>query len=231
MTTVRTLVIMAKAPRPGSVKTRLADGMPADAIAELYRCLLEDTLAMVRRNEGVEIAVMCPSSDVDDLSNVLDGAVEIVPQSGQGLAAGLVSVFARFASAGRRVIALDSDSPHLPDSIVRDAFRLLEDHDLAVGPTRDGGYYLIGAKASVPALFEGDGMGTGGALELLLARARNLGLSLGFTERFYDIDVAADLVQLAAELRLAPGKAPRTAAWLSERASAWEPSRMRAEGS
>jgi rSAM/selenodomain-associated transferase 1 len=226
MTTDRTLVIMAKAPRPGFVKTRLVEGMPSDAIAELYRCLLEDTLEMVGRLEGVEIAVMCPASDVDDLSNVLDGAVKIVPQSGQGLAAGLVSVFARFASAGRRVIALDSDSPHLPDSIVRDAFRLLEDHDLAVGPTRDGGYYLVGAKASVP-----DGMGTGSALDLLLARAQNLRLSLAFTERFYDIDVATDLIQLAAELRLAPGKAPRTAAWLSERASAWEPSRMPAEGS
>ena len=91
-------------------------------------------------------------------------------------------------------------------------------HDLVVGPTHDGGYYLVGAKASHPTLFARDGMGTSSALERLLSRARALELSVGFAVAFYDIDVADDLARLAAELRLAPAKAPRTAGWLKE----WE---------
>jgi len=87
-----------------------------------------------------------------------------------------------------------------------------------VGPTHDGGYYLVGAKASHPALFTGDGLGTNSALERLLSRARDLELSVGFADPFYDIDVADDLTRLAAELRLAPARAPRTAGWLKE----WE---------
>ena len=89
---------------------------------------------------------------------------------------------------------------------------------MVVGPTHDGGYYLVGAKAAHPALFDGDGMGTESALEALLARARGLQLSVGFTDPFYDIDVEDDLTRLAAELRLAPARAPRTAAWLKQ----WE---------
>ena len=121
-------------------------------------------------------------------------------------------------SVPRRVIAFNSDSPHLPASILEAAFEILATSDIVVGPTHDGGYYLVGAKANHPALFEDDGMGTGSAQEALLARARALQLSVGFTEACYDVDVAADLTRLAAELQLAPGRAPRTAAWLRE----WE---------
>jgi uncharacterized protein len=86
-----------------------------------------------------------------------------------------------------------------------------------VGPTHDGGYYLVGANASHPTLFASDGMGTSNALENLLSRAHALDLSVGFVDSFYDIDVADDLTRLEAELRLAPAKAPRTARWLKDR--------------
>jgi uncharacterized protein len=218
--TNRTLVIMAKAPRPGSVKTRLAESLSLQAVTELYRCLLNDTIALAQGLDHVEIAVMCPASDVEDLSRATK-TVRIMPQTGQGLAAGLTSVFAHFATPGQqRVIAFNSDSPHLPASVLESAFDLLEACDLVVGPTYDGGYYLVGARASHPGLFTSDGMGTGNALETLLTRARALGLSAHLIDRFYDIDVAADLSQLANELQRIPGKAPRTAKWLSEWASA-----------
>ncbi len=212
-----TLVIMAKAPKPGMVKTRLAQSLPLPAVTALYRCLLDDTMALARSLGTVEVAIMCPGSDVDELACLAGDAVRVVAQTGEGLAAGLTSVFAHFAALGRqRVVAFNSDSPHLPASVLGSAFEALTGHDVVVGPTHDGGYYLIGAKATHPALFEGDGMGTTNALEALLARARRLQLSVGFTDPFYDIDVASDLIRLAAELRLAPARAPRTAAWLTE---------------
>jgi glycosyltransferase A (GT-A) superfamily protein (DUF2064 family) len=142
------LVIMAKAPRPGAAKTRLAEYLSLHAVTELYRCLLNNTIALAQVVDHVDIAIMCPAS------------------------------------------------------------------------THDGGYYLVGARASHPGLFTSDGMGTASALEALLTRARPLGLSVHLTDPFYDIDVAADLSHLAEELQRMPGKAPRTAKWLSEWASA-----------
>src|SRR5437879_11310167 len=213
----RTLVIMAKAPRPGMVKTRLTETLPSSAVTALYRCLLEDTLALATSLTSVEVAVMCPESDPDELAHLLGNKVQIVAQKGEGLAAGLASVFRHFTAAGREhVIAFNSDSPHLPPSVLESAFEILTTHDVVVGPSHDGGYYLIGAKAAHPALFESDPMGTSSALDRLLTSTKVLELSTGLTETFYDIDVANDLILLARELRLAPEKAPRTAGWFSE---------------
>ena len=215
----RVLVIMAKAPRPGAVKTRLAPSLCLNAVIAFYRCLLDDTLALARSLGNVEVAIMCPHSDVNELAQLAGNQANVIGQKGEGLAAGLTSVFAHFAEdRQRRTIAFNSDSPHLPRSILEDAFEMLAAHDVVVGPTHDGGYYLVGAKASHPTLFARDGMGTSSALDTLLSRARALALSVGFADPFYDIDVADDLTRLAAELRLAPERAPRTARWLKE----WE---------
>jgi rSAM/selenodomain-associated transferase 1 len=219
----RALVIMAKAPRPGAVKTRLVSGISPAAITDFYCCLLQDTLALARSLSDVEVAIMCPAADVNELaqfstSEAPGNEVSVVAQKGEGLAAGLTSVFAHFTNSNERhVIAFNSDSPHLPRSVLEAAFENLAAHDVVVGPTHDGGYYLVGAKASYPTLFASDGLGTSNALERLLARAQALELSVSFADRFYDIDVADDLTRLADELRLDPAKAPRTAAWLKER--------------
>jgi rSAM/selenodomain-associated transferase 1 len=213
----RTLVVMAKAPRPGMVKTRLAQSFSVEAVTELYGCFLEGTVALAHSLGTAEVAIMCPASDVEELTRLTRGAVDVAAQKGEGLAAGLTSVFAHFAGPGRkRVVAFNSDSPHLPVSVLGNAFEALTGHDLVVGPTHDGGYYLVGANAAHPALFDGDGMGTKSALDALLARARALQLSVGFTNPFYDVDVESDLARLATELRLAPGRAPRTALWLKQ---------------
>ena len=215
----RVLVIMAKAPRLGAVKTRLVPSISPEAVTAFYRCLLDDTLALARSLREVEVAIMCPDRDIDELAQLAGSEARVVAQRGEGLAAGLTSVFAHFTEGGqRRTVAFNSDSPHLQRAVLEDAFETLVARDVVVGPTHDGGYYLVGAKASHPTLFAHDGMGTSSALERLLARAQALELSVGFAEPFYDIDVVDDLTRLAAELRMAPARAPHTARWLKE----WE---------
>jgi glycosyltransferase A (GT-A) superfamily protein (DUF2064 family) len=194
-----------------------------EVVTELYLCLLDDTMALARALGTVEVAIMCPASDVEELTKLVHGAAQVVAQKGEGLEAGLTSVFAHFTARGKqRVVAFNSDSPHLPASILWSAFETLAEHDVVVGPTNDGGYYLVGAKDAHGTLFDGDGMGTKSALEALLARARGLQLSVGLTDLFYDIDVEDDLTRLAAELRLSPARAPRTAVWLQEWGQALE---------
>src|SRR5580692_2045081 len=93
----RVLVIMAKAPRPGAVKARLTPSLSPEAVTAFYCCLLDDTLALARSLEvaGVQVAIMCPDSDVDELSRLagmqsagtpLPGkAASVVAQNGEGL--------------------------------------------------------------------------------------------------------------------------------------------------
>jgi uncharacterized protein len=211
----RALVIMAKAARAGHVKTRLGASLPADAIIDLYKCLIEDTLDLARSVSTDALAIVCPASDVAELASWLP-AIEIVGQSGEGLAAGLVSAFRIFIGRGyRRVVALDGDSPQLGPETLEDAFRLLDAADVVVGPTTDGGYYLVGCGTVQAELFDTRRMGTGSALDSLIAGAKGLGLRVALTETGYDVDEAEDLARLARELRLFPHRAPRTAAWLA----------------
>jgi hypothetical protein len=214
----RALVVMAKAPRDGHAKTRLDGVVPAGEVARLSDCLLRDTLDLSRSLAGVHVAVMCPSEDVAALAATLPG-VDVVGQDGAGLAAALTSAFRHFVEAGfLRVIAIDADSPHLPAAIVDGAFASLEASDLVVGPTEDGGYYLVGASAVHPGLFDAAPLGTSSAFETLCGSARARGLSIAVTQLWYDVDVAADLRRLAADLREDPARAPRTAALLAD----WE---------
>src|SRR5580698_2726358 len=89
-----TLVIMAKAPKPGMVKTRLAQCVPLPAVTTFYRCLLDDTLSLAQSLKNTEIAIMWPSSDVNDLARLSVDVATVIAQTGQALADGLTSVFA-----------------------------------------------------------------------------------------------------------------------------------------
>ncbi len=213
------VVVMAKAPREGFVKTRLTGAYPARDVVQLADCMLRDTLALVQQLPRVHVAVMCPSEDVGAVEARLPAGIHVVGQRGNGLAAGLVSAFERFIPNFRRVVAVDSDSPQLPLACLESAFDLLEKNEVVVGPTEDGGYYLVGASAMHPRLFELAPLGTGNARDALVGNARALGLSVAFTETGYDVDDPADLRRLAAELRIEPARAPRTAALLAS----WRP--------
>src|SRR5215472_16792694 len=117
----RVLVIMAKAPRPGAVKTRLAPDLAPEPVTAFYCCLLEDTLALARSLRDVEVAIMCPGADVNELAQLAGNQTSVVAQKGEGLAAGLDSVFAHFSGVHRRrTMAFNSDSPHLAPSVLED---------------------------------------------------------------------------------------------------------------
>jgi len=214
----RALVVMAKAPRAGYVKTRLSAALPTEAVVALYRCLIEDTIELAQSVRGVRVSVVCPHADATELAAWLD--VPVVPQNGDGLAAGLASVFRlHLTDSCERVIAFNGDSPHLPDRVLEAAFDLLERADLVVGPTDDGGYYLVGTKTAHTQLFDAEQIGTESALQALLSRARSLHLKIALTESWYDIDDASDLMRFTAELPGFAERVPRTAAWLA----AWNP--------
>src|SRR5690349_5226984 len=127
----RKLVIMAKAPRPGMVKTRLTKRLDVESVTDLYRCLLDDTITLAHSLRGVNVAIMCPASDVDELAQLAGDATVVVAQQAPGLAAALTSVFSHFAASDRQhVIAFNSDTPHLPVSVLANAFETLNTRDV-----------------------------------------------------------------------------------------------------
>src|SRR5262249_52335169 len=211
----RIVAIMAKAPRTGHVKTRLSPVFSADAIIELYRALVEDTIGLATRIRA-STAVVCPAADAEEIARWLQNDVRIVPQRGRGLADGLTSCFDLLCDpTARRVIAFNSDTPHLEPHVLESAFAALADHDVVIGPCDDGGYYLVGVTHPHPGLFDPIAMGTGSAFDALVARTRRLGLSAAVMSEQYDIDLPHDLRRLARELADDPDRAPRTAAVLA----------------
>jgi rSAM/selenodomain-associated transferase 1 len=210
----RTLAIMIKAPHAGHVKTRLARAYSPDAVVSLYRALVEDTIDLARAARVRTVAV-CPAADADAVAHWLSPDVDVLPQRGVGLAAGLYSAFEELCgSSGTRVIAFNADSPHLPAAVLESAFAALIADDLVVGPCDDGGYYLVGAKRPHAGLFDASAMGKDSACEALLAQAARLKLSVAIAAEHYDIDVPGDVVRLASDIGDEPRRAFRTVAAL-----------------
>ncbi len=209
---------MAKAPRHGHVKTRLASAGAPSFVLELYRAFILDSIALGER-AGAHVAIVCPPNDADEISEWVPTDVRVERQRGHGLADALSSTFDILSTRSQRVVAFNGDSPHLPPSVLESAFAALDEHDVVAGPCDDGGYFLVGMRRAHADLFTAESLGTGTALESLLSQARHLGLTSCLTAPHYDIDVPADLARLAAELTLAPERAPRTARVLRE----WTP--------
>lgn len=206
------LCIMAKAPEAGQVKTRLCPPLSPDDAAELYRCFLLDKIAQAWQVAGVEPVLAYAPTQAAAAFEALAPGFTLLAQRGAGLAARLVAVCDElFRDGCDAAILIDSDTPTLPtERLERAAAVMKEDGcDLVLGPSEDGGYYLIGLRRPHPELFEGMRWSTSIVLEETERRARALGLSSTRLPAWYDVDTAADLVRLQADLAAAPNGPPR----------------------
>lgn len=210
-----TLVIMAKKPQPGAVKTRLARRLGDEATGELYRAFLRDLHQRFAAAPWRLLwAVHPPGSD---LAADLEAEVECIDQRGATLAERMWNLFAdlfgvALAEAGR-VVMIGADVPHLEVEEVAAAFSALERSDVVLKPTRDGGYCLIGLRRAVD-LFTGIPMSTAEVFRRTLERARSLGLQVEVQPEGFDIDELADLHDLAEVIRRGAVQLPFTAAVL-----------------
>jgi uncharacterized protein len=201
----RTLIVMAKAPVPGGVKTRLARTIGADRAARLSEAFLRDTLATCAAVPASETLIAFAPPAARPWFAALDAAIPLLEQPELDLGARIsAAVDAAFARGSRRVLVLGSDTPHLAASALARALAELDGHDLVLGPAEDGGYHLVGVRERTPALFEGIEWSTGRVLEQTLARARELALGCALVPATFDVDEAGDLARLEALLRASP---------------------------
>ena len=218
------LVIVGKAPEPGRTKTRLSPPLTLEQGARLYAGFLLDTVALgVGLGWGGVTLIYPPRPGAaEELSRLLPpelGArVRLQPQPGEGLGAALAGAFSSHLAEGfARVVLIGSDNPSLPPALVEEARAGLADHDLVIGPSEDGGYYLIGMARPHLGVFERITWSTHLVYGETLARARELGLSVLSLPAWYDVDTVAELRRLRDDLARMPADvAPRTRALLAE---------------
>ncbi len=186
------LVVFLKAPRPGAVKTRLAEALGPDAACAAYRRLVEALLANLAPLPRAELC-FAPVEAAAEIKPWLRPGWLAVPQVGGDLGERLHAAFAEhFDTDALHVVIIGSDCPDVTAQDIEEAWLALEAHDVVLGPALDGGYWLIGLRAPQPALFTGIPWSTDRVFGETMCRARETGLRVALLRELSDVDTAAD---------------------------------------
>lgn len=216
--------MFAKPPRPGHVKTRLRGLLTAQEAAEVHLACVKDTAAMVASVGGYRkwllVAGRINAAQRLAQQAKLSSRWRLGVQTGRDLGARLEHAFrAHFEAGGKKVVVVGTDTPWMgPQRIVR-AFQLLDAADVVIGPTEDGGYYLIGARRLVPEVFHGIRWGTESVFAQTLAALRRAKASYRLLRRDFDLDRPEDLRRAAQLLRHRKIRSPALKRWIVN----WEP--------
>jgi len=215
------LILMAKAPLPGQVKTRLCPPFTKAGAAALYACLLEDTAAEMARGSRVRryLFYSPPGSGRFFRGSPFSG-FEPLPQSGRDLGERMDAAFdTAFSRGATRAVLVGADCPALSRRLVAAAFRELASSAGAVyGPTDDGGFYLIALSSRAPSLFRGVDWGTRSVLSEVTLRCREAMLPYSLLPSRFDVDTVDDVASLSRWVRTHSSPAcPRTRQWLTSR--------------
>jgi rSAM/selenodomain-associated transferase 1 len=189
------LILMARYPTPGRVKTRLADGIGARRAAQLYRSWLE-TFAREFAETPFEVEWRYTPSRSPFRRIVHNPRYRLRPQPDGSLGERMSAIFEEsFAEGCRRVVMIGTDAPTMKLRVVRRAFRLLRQHDIVAQPTEDGGYALIGLSGRRD-IFSRISWSTARVMAQTRQRARRLGASLAELPVTFDVDTVEDLKKL-----------------------------------
>lgn len=186
------LIIFLKAPRPGQVKTRLAEVIGPQAACVAYRRLVELLLNQLRELPFVELR-HSPDNAASEIAPWLAAGWNRRPQGVGDLGQRLVAAFDdAFARDAERVAAIGSDCPYVTAEDIRAAWSALSRCDVVLGPAGDGGYWLIGLRSAQPELFHDIPWSTDQVLRTTMIRIQTAGLSVQLLRTLEDVDTEAD---------------------------------------
>lgn len=213
------LAVMTKAPQAGRVKTRLTPPLSSEEAAALNICFLRDTTAAISRTankrKALGIAVYTPIGAETAYVGVLPDGFQLVPQRGDAFGDRLAAAAEDLIQIGFSSLCLiNSDSPTVPDEAFSQAVDYLakEQDSVVLGPSDDGGYYLIGLKKLHRRLFEHIDWSTDRVLDQTIAAAREIGLTVHLLPTWYDVDDRTTLSRLCHEFFGSNGNAGDSAA-------------------
>ncbi len=190
------LILFARFPRPGKVKTRLASSLGHELAAEFYKLCAEHIFQESVKLSG-RIRHYLFYSDLDDSDDIKRWAgskFHFVPQIEGDLGERMEHAFDTvFFHDTRKAVIIGTDVPDLSSNIIEDAFHILDSCDIVVGPSRDGGYYLLGMKELYKEIFADMPWSTDQVFKRTLNRIRGLGLTVHLLPTLSDIDTEEDL--------------------------------------
>ena len=204
------LVMMARRPEVGRVKTRLCPPLTPEQAVMLYTAFLHDLVELLRRIPAVHPLIAYTPDTAGDYFAALAPDIARRPQRGIDLSARLATITTDLFDEGApAIVIIGSDSPTLPGAYIEEAFAALTNgDDLVLGPADDGGYYLVGLRRPIPTLFTNVVMSTPTVLHDTLVIAAQLGLRTTLLAPWYDVDTFADLERLYADPEPLPHTRP-----------------------
>ena len=198
----RLLGIFAKYWQPGSVKTRLAAAIGAEQAARLQLEFLRTLLRRFAPISAARVLAYSPRQRESDFASLAGSVWEIAPQSSGDLGERMDSFFRSALACGyNQVVLIGSDSPTMPFQFIEQAFELLATHSVVLGPSDDGGYYLIGASKDSPPTFIGIDWGTPRVYGQTLSRLVSAQIPVAQLPPWYDVDEIEDLQRISQELQ------------------------------
>jgi rSAM/selenodomain-associated transferase 1 len=211
------IIVLAKRPRRGYVKTRLA-GLSPRTQARLAEAFLDDTVALSASvSQAVLLLGVDRPSAVAWAGERYGARIAAFAQAPGDLAHRMACAFRHAACRGHApVVMLGSDAPDLPAARVQTALRRLRTEDVVLGPAEDGGYYAIGVRSTDACFLAGIAMSTTTVLVETVAAAERVGLRVGLLEAWPDVDTRADLAAFARRLARGQTHAPATSRALAE---------------
>lgn len=187
------LVVFVKAPRPGLVKTRLAQTIGDQTACAVYCELVAAVLDRIGIISSVELR-FSPDDAPDEIASWMRPGWTMRPQGVGSLGERMHRAFLeRFESGARRVVIIGSDSPEISATDICEAWEALKSHDVVLGPAVDGGYWLIGLRGPCAELFEGISWSTDSVMRETLARIDHAKLTFRLLRHLNDVDVEPDV--------------------------------------
>lgn len=204
----RCLIVFAKEPEKEKVKTRLHKDYPKDFSLNLYKCFLKDTIDIAKRVR-CEVRILAHRAETGKPLFLKKAAPSFLfyPQRGKDLGERMHNAFS-FAKKlkSRATVIIGSDSPNLPQGFVQEAFEKLRAFDAVLGPSADGGYFLLGLRYPCPGAFEGIKWSSRDVLKTTISKLKKLKKKTALLREWYDVDEIKSLKRLQTDLnRKGPG--------------------------
>lgn len=192
----KAVICFTRVPKPGVTKTRLLPVLKPEQCAGLHWAFLRDLTEIYKQLDAHLFVAYTPDADWESLKSVFPPA-GYIPQKGKDLGEKMYRAIKKVTELGyESVILTGTDLPMMTKTHLESGFAVLEEKDIAIGPTSDGGYYLIGMKKPVRDVFRVEGYGGSSVFENTVAAAEDAGLSVGIALSCDDVDTPEDLWNL-----------------------------------
>lgn len=208
------VICFTRAPVPGHTKTRLMPLLTKEQCAELHTAFLRDISKVCGEFDRDTFICFEKSAGWQALRGIFPYAVSMLPQRGEGLGERMYNAIRSVLAMGYdKCVLIGSDIPEITAAHLQSGFDALEGADVTLGPTEDGGYYLVGMKRPSRAVFERQEYGTDSVYHNAVAAAKRAGLSFAPAMPCRDVDTPQDLMELKKRLC---GKSGRTAQYIDK---------------